>query len=664
MKTTDFLNNNILNERAPRGWHPNPEDVKRHRDGSFTVVFPDGIEKRFNSTSNYTNYRRSRGWMDYDDSLKQNQKTTDVSQQQATPKKSNTKSKTSSIDNQLPVVKTTPSDTGQGNAGVGRHPGETVERAFLNKSNQYYTNSQEEKAAISAYYTFPMIFDDAHINITDIGKTSKVLGSHNHDVKWYQQNVTKKDIQLTTDLQRSMGVITKNQIQKQIDDGQMQFNMHGYAVGLNVTAGGKKTINYLDRESLLKAIQTITALVEKNYGPTIIKSKDGKLIHWTQSGIGVPGALALTHNVVVDRKGEQIHFFQGFITNQINVNAETPSQTVNKYNLSGMRDAFGFYSGSARAKGNIGQLKPIDLLGMPKSEDDVLSWQDVASQVNILGEDVIGRKFDQPFVQIPQEIKKATGNDKKTEGLLGIYDQIINKKKLPVIMQDTIKANGYYTNSVTVDFCEILHPLIAMKNDPSIIRSNGLYSAARTFLGPNPDMANATVFYPGAGNQKLFDSALEITSKGKTYRLLISSKSGKGASPSTDGLKAALDELLKLKDLSSLASSFGTSLSKAKVYQQWINLLSTGAGPEQFRIPGANTIDKLSDKLNANTEFLEFCAWVLSNTNIVQINTEADENKEKTGGEIRGFVATWPTESTIRLQSFRKNQEWLNFLLV
>ena len=220
---------------------------------------------------------------------------------------------------------------------------------------------------------------------------------------------------------------------------------------------------------------------------------------------------------------------------------------------------------------------------------------------------------------------------------------------------------GFATNAVTVDFMEILHPLILMKPDGAVnegFMDNGIYEAALAFLGTT-DLSKCKVFYPAAANAPMYDSILLYNNK----TLMVSSKGKVGATPAVTGLGSAYLTLVtnpnlpkqvkaEFKDLMTGHPEYGNLLKyfntgdssdlpkvgKAKAIGQQLLQLQAAKGQNAKRAIGVKVAAALNELDRG--QFVEFCQFVMSSTNLVQVNTMYDE--QDTSIVVEGFTATWP----------------------
>lgn len=109
------------------------------------------------------------------------------------------------------------------------------------------------------------------------------------------------------------------------------------------------------------------------------------------------------------------------------------------------------------------------------------------------------------------------------------------------------------------------------------------------------------------------------------------------------------------KGYTTLASFFGTltrnSPIKSEEYLQrlyskpWTKMIAEKL--MKFRSVDNDAKDKMADNIiNSlnDPEFLKFCEFVLASTNLIQVNTMYDEDKQTGVCSINNFVATWPNE--------------------
>jgi len=248
---------------------------------------------------------------------------------------------------------------------------------------------------------------------------------------------------------------------------------------------------------------------------------------------------------------------------------------------------------------------------------------------------------------------------------------------------------GFSASALTVDFMEILHPMLVMK--PNGVINNGIYNAAHAFLSDENEqgkrsfnLQNCVVAYPDAANAKLFDSMIINPRTGG--RLLISSKENEGATPSAASLGSVWNELSKelqnQEFYQMVDPKFRSFILKDhtdpketqfRELLRFFGALVYGTSDETVKqlLPKNRYAQQLAEKIlnkdrniatllntwngdnlysrNEKGSFLKYCSKVLRYTPLVQVNTIVD----KEGGEkfdradsvkINGFLATWPNK--------------------
>lgn len=340
----------------------------------------------------------------------------------------------------------------------------------------------------------------------------------------------------------------------------------------------------------------------------------------------------------------------------------------------------GFYGLGANALKRISALKPSRVMGADAGRD----------QLTGLDYEVAGDILKNPWEDINRLISDAYAKTPvKRDKLLEITEQIIGTGpsepgKYPIDIKGiSVKTVGFSTNALTVDFMEILHPLVAMK--PNGVLNNGIYAAAQTYLGSRGrggkvtfNLQDCYVGYPAAANAKLFDSMLINRKTGG--RLLISSKDEEGAMPGAGSLGSVFN--LFEQNLDSFASGGGnldpemadfvsrTMAESPPEFRQMMSFFSSiGRGNKDKAAElmptraGAKELarklvagDKVADLLNTwdggnkfgGGKFLEFCTSILRYTPLVQMNTMSRKHKDTPEFDraddltITGFMATWP----------------------
>ena len=371
---------------------------------------------------------------------------------------------------------------------------------------------------------------------------------------------------------------------------------------------------------------------------------------------------------------EITHYVFGYYdTSGIMVNPSAADKIFQGFKVGYIEKVVGFYGTGGIVDRRLSALHPSTALGMKVGEYDT-------SSVEILNRKLEGLTLTQPWTQIIEKINSSYSdakNPEKAPKLVEMTKEIIGDSvstptQYPVNFSGIeLKTVGFSTNAVAVDFMEILHPLILMKPDGAI--NNGLYDAAMAYFGTT-NLSKCKVFYPDAKNAPMFDSLLVM---GNKY-LMVSSKAGEGATPSITGLGTAYEALATNNKLPAQIKKTFNDLSRNATYPQLLNFftgLQSGTSEEDLKrkMPGTAAAKKIAqdiltmknlsgtNKVNGKNreawgkqiaeelndldggKFLEYCEFVMSATNLVQVNTQYTVNKdEKDFMSIDGFMATWP----------------------
>lgn len=405
------------------------------------------------------------------------------------------------------------------------------------------------------------------------------------------------------------------------------------------------------------------------------QAKTFALSHWVRIAPGTK----LEDRDVVD------HFIFGHYDSKGLPSAPTePAQVMAAFNVGTIERITGAFGVGAVALKRISALKPNRALNLGGDPDAV-------RQLDGLDEQVTGEIFQNPWADVKASIKQAYKKKPvKMNKLLEITDQIVGRSasqpaKYPVKIEGiSVKDVGFSTNALTVDFMEILHPLVAMK--PNGVLNNGIYNAVRTYLGEMGesgmtfDLTQCQVGYPNAANAKLFDSMLINPKTGG--RLLISSKDGEGAMPGAGSLGAVynlFERHLKHFEENSDDPKMGEFITRTmsdspEEFKQMMRFFSAiGRGNDKADLkdsllpaaPGARKLaervlarDKnVADDLNlwdgdnrfSKGGFLKFVTSVLRFSPLVQINTMSEKSgtpefDRADDVTITGFMATWPNQ--------------------
>ena len=368
------------------------------------------------------------------------------------------------------------------------------------------------------------------------------------------------------------------------------------------------------------------------------------------------------------------HYVVGwFDNNGIPVQITKEKELFKKFNINAISQTIpGDYKGTGAGPEKAASgAKPNNVLGMSETPQDMTS-QDA------LGAEYEGLTFSRPFTEIPARISMTFANDKvKKDKLLEVFEKTVGSSSaasvsFPVKIDNLLpNKTGLTVSSISTDFAEVLHPLACMKKNGVI--DNGVLDAAETYLGTR-DMSQCKVFF-GNENTPVFDSLI-IAPDGK--QLMISSKKGAGMAAGYAGFGNAFRSLqlavqntpnkevktkfneYMLKGYGTLAEFIGLQKENDKETKEHARQLAsrmTGWPKEvadkiiEFKsLPKASQLknkvaqELISTKYLNNTDFIQFCYFVLSSTNLVQINTQFTEKKEKGDLTLDSFIATWPNE--------------------
>lgn len=554
-----------------------------------------------------------------------------------------------------------------------------ADKAVDSTSGQYGANSilvneTGERIVIQSFFSAPMILDSKH----------QILNSS-----------SAVDTELYNDLRTAL----------------QNFN--------TASKGGQGKVQYANKAEFNRAIGAASQAITQAFnGKNLSLYRGTYPIYWVNPGeLSNPKALtfALTHWIKVpantddqrygnsyadlQKYADQIeHYIFGYADTAGIAPDPQPKQLISAFNVGTIERVMQFYGIGANSLKRLSALKASRALGMKST-----GGYEGQYELKALDYQVSGKILREPWREIRSSVRSAySKNPAKVEKLDEVLDQIIGQSpatpaKYPVVIKDvSVKNNGFSANALTVDFMELLHPLVAMK--PNGVINNGIYNAAHTFLSqPDEngkyvfDLQRCAVAYPDAANAKLFDSMLINPTTGG--RLLISSKEREGAMPSVSSLGSVynllsqeLDQLERAKAADPEFKSFvlqDNQDSKVEFKQllKFFGALVKGISSEQQTAlmptdPAAKTlaneiltslrsrddaaVANIAAKLNSwnggrsfsrskRGEFIKYCSKVMRFTPLVQINTQVD----RAGGEqydrgddvtITGFLATWPNK--------------------
>jgi hypothetical protein len=552
----------------------------------------------------------------------------------------------------------------------------------LNKfnPNTVLVNAEDEALIIQSFYSVPMITDSYHQQNKPFMGTdlfSKLASIFTAAPAPVVEREIKK-INPTAGRQKSKALPIYGD----------KMPVRGWGAGES-----KYKIEFMDSVSMKEAESLASRAVYSSFKGKNLVLAGGKFpIHWVNpEDRDKATSFALCHwvrtpNQEYPKTGDEKalktyiadneikHYVFGYYdTAGILVNPNAPEKIFGGFNVGYIEKVVGFYGTGGIVDRRLSALHPSTALGMKVGEYKT-------SSVNILNRSLEGLTLTQPWTQIIDKINSSYAdakNPEKAPKLVEMTEDIIGESvgsptQYPVNFSGIeLKTVGFSTNAVAVDFMEILHPLILMKPDGAI--NNGLYDAAMAYFG-STNLSKCKVFYPDAKNAPMFDSLLVSDDK----YLMVSSKAGEGATPSITGLGTAYEALAsngrlpaqiknKFKTLNSnpnypqllnffTALQSGTSekdlnskipnAAKAKKIAQDILIMKNLSGTDKAQ--GKNRKawgEQIAEQLNDldGGKFLEYCEFVMSATNLVQVNTQYTVSKdEKDFMSIDGFMATWP----------------------
>ncbi len=484
---------------------------------------------------------------------------------------------------------------------------------------------------------------------------------------------------------------TKSPLDKALyGDFKRSINAADYPIVRKGAAKSGPKISFMDSETAIDAAVEASHIVASVFEGQPLATHHGRPIFWVNHVDRAQAkSFALSHWVRIApgtklEDGDIVdHFIFGYFdTKGIPSAPSKPDQVMTGFSVGAIEQIINAFGVGAVALKRISGLKPSRALQLGSDPTDM-------EQLDGLDEKVLGKKLTDPWPQIKSSIKNAYRNKPvKMKKLLEITDQVIGKSasepaKYPIKIKGiSVKDVGFSTNALTVDFMEILHPLVAMK--PNGVLNNGIYNAVRTYLGDvgedgmTFDLTKMVVGYPNAANAKLFDSMLINPKTGG--RLLISSKDGEGAMPGAGSLGAVynlFEQHLKHFEEGGADPKMGAFITRTMSnapdeYKQMMRFFSAiGRGKDKAELkdsllpqaPGARKLAQrvLAGDTNVAADlnrwdgggrfqkggFLKFVTSVLRFSPLVQINTMSDKSgtpefDRADDVTITGFMATWP----------------------
>ncbi len=525
--------------------------------------------------------------------------------------------------------------------------------------NAILMNEFGEKIIVRSFFSFPMIHSPQHQIFDKKSPIDSAL------YQAFKTNVPEKNFKSTTIKRGNIGYESVDITHKAVEAA---------SLAIHQTFQGEDLATHHGRYPIL----WINPQDRNNRG-----TKTFALSHWVR----------IPPNTTIETADTMEHIIFGYydsagVEGSADTLASNPKKLFSNFSVGEIEKVMNFYGIGANALKRISALKPSRVLGLNGDYDG-------KDDIDGLNYTVEGRVLNDPWPDLRRSIDAAFGdNPPKHDKLVEVTGKIIGKSasdpaRYPIKLENiSYKDNGFSTNALTVDYMEILHPLIAMK--PNGVINNGIYNAARTYLGQQGEggkiefnLQDCAVGYPDAANAKLFDSVL-INKKTKS-RLLISSKDNEGAKPSVGSLGAVYDLFEQHLDLFSAANEtdpeLGEFISRTmngaptefkemmrffitqnrgttpEMLKQYMPSTSGGRALAQLVINGdPNVAAKLNTWNGGNSfsssgrgKFIEFCSSVMRFTPLVQINTLNDkpgkiEVDKADTIVISGFLATWPNK--------------------
>jgi hypothetical protein len=536
----------------------------------------------------------------------------------------------------------------------------TGQRGSKFTGNARLINSEGDFLIVAGFYGFPMISDGNHQiqnALSGVDLLSKFIAA-------FGSSTTKNIMRDATQLDESFKSQYPVKVENSQDINQARFSFN-------------------DTKTMSRAVSVAERIVETGFKNNLVKNNNVN-IHWINSDdagsstsfalshwVLIPETLAVQNYTDLSKYAKQLkHYVFGYFENSIKVilpseftSAVRTRVQFKNFTIGEVEKLSQFYGFSAKSLRRISSLQPSRVLNMKPENLDVID--------NTLS----GRVLTQPSQQLNQIITTSyTNKPEKAKKLIKIKDQVL-AAQFPVELNNiSLKEVGFSTNAVAVDFMEVLHPIACM-NEGGVI-NNGVMSAAQIFLGTT-DLSQCKVFYPDSAIEGLFDSML-IGTNGK--QLMISSKAGSGGTPAVVGLGKSYDrivsnsknippqlqrefkdsgrtefnEILTLFNNIDRAESVEVRTAQGKyVKEQIISYKNLPREAKRKKI-----VANLAKYLNSLEEFTQYCAFVMSCTNLVQVNTEYGEKDRSM--TVKGFIATWPNKIYDNIE-FLESQEQLRF---
>ena len=697
MKPFEFIYESILNEAASyKGWQP--EILTRYQDGRLRVRLPDGSVQMFKNKQALYRHRSKNGLLVDVEKAEDEIATTPVTPAAGAavppaPQATQNKSVAPGGKSKAPVdaKQLSKSNVQQGidAADATKATGFTADpddptksyakSIVANKSreastnrygidNVYLVNADGEALVFHGFATVPMIMDSFHQS-TSFGLGVDLVTAMTKKFPHPSQTAVITDIQST-------GYTSKN------DAEPLKVYGNQYPV-VGWEKSGKAKIQFDSGRDMDKAVAAAESAIAAAFSGKNLRGPKGGIIWVNEGDRSNAIGFALSHCVKTPTRDfpqtgdpadwkdytkdkEITHYVFGYFntsTGGIEVSPESGKQVFPQFTVGLIEKLTGFRGAGKKSEKRQSDIKPGTILGMAPGQAGL-------NTVNELGIAIAGKTLNNPFTDIYSLIKTNANDPKKPEKvkkLVEITDEVIGKNvnqtvSYPVIIDDiSMDTAGFATNAVTVDFMEILHPMILMKPDGAInegFMDNGIYEAAAAFLGTT-NLSKCEVFYPAAANAPMYDSILMYNNK----TLMISSKGKLGATPAVTGLGSAYLTLITNNNLpKQVKTALKDSMTAHPEYGDLLKYFNTGdptdlpkrgqakaIGPQLLKLQAAQGQNNkraigvvIADALNTldRGQFVEFCQFVMSATNLVQVNTQYDEQESSI--VIEGFVATWP----------------------
>ena len=532
--------------------------------------------------------------------------------------------------------------------------------------NTILLNTDDNVAyVVEGCLTFPLINDSTH----QLSKTYEIVSGKNvitlnlYDAFSSMSHASQQDI---------IDEINQFETKKQPD-----VVLHPYeadVVGYRSGSKGKYNIMYANSAALNQEIAQAAQILNQAYkGLPLVRSGDSP-IHWVNQNNGATG-FAISNWVIVpydtikDQKGSDFtnylrnentqHIVFGYYdTAGLFVNTDNPKQVYPGFTIGLIENKIKAYGIGAKSLRRVSALRPSNVFK-----------DNVSDTFKHFDQNLKGTVLQNPYQDLLKKIDANFKNPAKANKLKQIAQQIVGTSSsdsisYPVLLDTlSIDETGMSTNAVAVDFFETLHPLAAMNK--SAITDNGLYDAAAVYLGTT-NFKGCKVFYPYAENAPLYDSMI-ISPDGKRS-LMISSKGQGGALPSATGMASLLNTLLSNINDETIPPDVRKRIkSEVQSNADYINLVelmgvlnTDEANSIKF---SSGSVKRVADALKAvktknnkayservaneineldNGAFVKFCTTVLNCTNLVQINSYYEEQRDGGVLAVDRFLATWP----------------------